>query len=197
MMTICSTVCCRILSWDTVFGNFINVSPYPAQEHREYAPLYPARFGLGLESWSTQTLVLQPVATGRPRSVHRFARRTHHTDAPLPCEHQTKNTYILSHNSLSHWSHSDRDMTSFYKTTLSQNHVSLVRTDTRLDQRLNTRLPGSTGARNGVCLNTVLCFFLFHLGGMWLHSHTKTRNKHVKLCLNFYIYSEIATATQR
>ena len=49
----------------------------------------------------------------------------------------SKQEHILSHNSESQWSHSDRDMTSFYKTTLSQRRecASALNNNTQTESR--------------------------------------------------------------
>ena len=66
----------------------------------------------------------------------------------------SKQEHILSHNSQSHWSHSDRDMTSFYKTTLSQRRecASTLDNNTQTESRgkmktADTRCTTVTGRR--------------------------------------------------
>ena len=89
--------------------------------------------------------------------------------------------HILSHNSLSHWSHSDLGMTSFYKTTLepttrirvksqklrtSSEQEKTRTTDTscatitgRRDGDRNNKGRGM-GSENGAYLSMVSCFFV-------------------------------------
>ena len=69
---------------DSVLGhglrqfNQLIARPSPARERQESYPLYPARFGLGLESLAHRELARQPVATERPRSVHKFSQFRYH-----------------------------------------------------------------------------------------------------------------------